>query len=562
MNKAVFLLIVTILMQAAHAQTNSIKLLAINEATKQGTIVDLSLTLIDGTGKIFIETNPLSQIDTQISLRIAKSIACKTSEKYCLNKDFFYSVISNSPIIAGPSAGAAMALLTIVTLENKKLDSDTIMTGTINSGGVIGAVGGVKEKIKAAADAGLKKVLIPKGEINSSDLVKYGKEQGIIVTEVSDIEEAYGLFTHEKINYPELKVDQKYNEIMNRLNNEICDRTDTLKNEIENYDVPKEFLKAKESGLNLSNEAERLTKINSYYPSASKCFGANVYLREVLLGSKNLSLDEVQKEKSEIEKDLMDLEIELNSTTLTNLGELEAAMIVKERIYDAKENLKDINSTKNIRDLSYALERTYSAFAWKEFMKFPGKNFDETKLQESCKLKTEEVQELYNYVSIYLPHLLENTKKELEDAKSYLKTEDYALCLFKASKSEAEINAALSTVYINEDNVNALLQKKILAAEKTIRKQIEKGTFPVLGYSYYEYATALNETDKYSALLYAEYGIELSNLDIYLPLKKPFPLKINEKALLTLIFGFAIGVLLVIIKKQYRRKKIVLRRKH
>src|SRR5689334_6276052 len=112
MNKILLFSVLAILcVQNVFAQHNSIKLMAVNEATKKGTIVDLGLDVIDGSGKIFIETYPLSQIDTQISLRVAKINSCKITEIYCLNKDFLYSINSNSPIIAGPSAGAAVTLL-------------------------------------------------------------------------------------------------------------------------------------------------------------------------------------------------------------------------------------------------------------------------------------------------------------------------------------------------------------------------------------------------------------------------------------------------------------------
>lgn len=573
MNKFAFSLLVLIflvlLIPHSFAQKNSIKLLAVEDKTREGAVVDLDLTITDGSGKVFIETYPLSQIDTQISLRVAKIIACKLSEKYCPGKDFVYSLKAESPVVAGPSAGAAMALLTLASLDDKKLDENTVITGTINSGGVIGAVGGIKEKIKAAAGEGMKKVLIPKGEENSSSIASYGKSFNITVKEVSNIEEAYEIFTGEKINYPRLSIDNNYKEIMKRLNTEVCRRTEGIKNKLEKDELEKinvddsisKNKKIKEAGLNLSREAEKLFIKGLYYSSASRCFGANVFLREALMREMNLSLEEIEDEVENVKKSLTELEIEINSTKITNLGDLEAVMIIRERLYDAKENLNKINMTDPIKELSYAAERAYSAKTWKKFIGFPGKEIDEEKLKESCIMKVNEVDELYNYVAIYFPSLLQETKKELNDAKKYFDTGDYILCLFKASKSEAEINTALSALYMKDDRIDVLLENKILAAKKEVQRQIKKGTFPILGYSYYEYANALDESDKYIRLLYAEYGIELSNLDIYFPAKKPFGLKIDEKALLTLILGFIIGISLFFARKKYRRKKIILKRK-
>src|SRR5690242_1623828 len=114
MNKSLIVLIIVCcaLFTQGYAQKNTIKLLAVNDGTKKGMVVDLDLDIVDGSNRVFIETHPLSNIDTQISLRLAKTIACKTADVYCLNKDFFYSIRANSPVIAGPSAGAAMTVMT------------------------------------------------------------------------------------------------------------------------------------------------------------------------------------------------------------------------------------------------------------------------------------------------------------------------------------------------------------------------------------------------------------------------------------------------------------------
>jgi predicted S18 family serine protease len=49
-------------------------------------------------------------------------------------------------------------------LENKTISDDAIITGTIESDGTIGEVGGIIEKAKAVADAGYKRFLVPKGQ--------------------------------------------------------------------------------------------------------------------------------------------------------------------------------------------------------------------------------------------------------------------------------------------------------------------------------------------------------------------------------------------------------------
>ena len=70
----------------------------------------------------------------------------------------------------------------------------------------------------------------------------------------------------------------------------------------------------------------------------------------------------------------------------------------------------------------------------------------------------------------------------------------------------------------------------------------------------YEYAKSLKDDDKYSALLYAEYALELSNLDIYFDNSKKTPMIYIDKSFLSvLILGILIGLLLGLLL--FRRKK-------
>ena len=61
----------------------------------------------------------------------------------------------------GPSAGVAMFIALVSLLTNRTIGHDTAMTGEISLRGLVLPVGGIKEKIAAAARAGLKRVLLP-----------------------------------------------------------------------------------------------------------------------------------------------------------------------------------------------------------------------------------------------------------------------------------------------------------------------------------------------------------------------------------------------------------------
>ncbi len=61
----------------------------------------------------------------------------------------------------GPSAGVAMFTALFSLLSGRTVRSDTAMTGEISLRGLVLPVGGIKEKVTAAARAGLKRVMLP-----------------------------------------------------------------------------------------------------------------------------------------------------------------------------------------------------------------------------------------------------------------------------------------------------------------------------------------------------------------------------------------------------------------
>ena len=67
-----------------------------------------------------------------------------------------------------------------------------------------------------------------------------------------------------------------------------------------------------------------------------------------------------------------------------------------------------------------------------------------------------------------------------------------------------------------KNTITKLTSQKLKAAKESIIRQTSRGDFPIISYSYYEYAGTLKESDPPSALLFSEYALELSNLQVYL----------------------------------------------
>jgi len=516
-----FVLFLILFLHTVYAEQH-MKLLAVEESADEakGTIADLGLRTVKGHGEVYTATFPLTEMDTQISTRVAKDIACEFAAKRCNDVDFLYTIKSNSSIIGGPSGGAALSVLTAAELKGKKIDDKISITGTINSGGLIGPVGGLIQKIKAASLEGLNTVLIPKGTryvdiINRSnitktvDLVEYGKDVNITVIEVSTLSEAYSYFTHTKYEEPiiNLKVDESYKTTMKMLADMLCNRTNELKTVLDWNDT-KEV-------KNLSAKAKLNYDLGNYYTAASYCFGENlVYQKERY---SELSYFELQEKTEKMHKRILNFK----TMDYDSITDLQIYMVVKERLYEAERWVYLANQSlekKNLKDAAqqtaYANERIYSAEVWSNFFNNNDEKvmFSQEMLKQGCVTKIEEAKERIQYVKLYFPELVKDTQMELAQAESDLENSQYELCMFKSAKAKADADVILGIMGVKKEYLDSTIDEKL----KVVLKEIAKKTyFPIVPYSYYEYAQDLKSEDKYSSLLYAEYALELANLEMY-----------------------------------------------
>lgn len=101
----------------------------------------------------------------------------------------------------GPSAGAALAVGFIALFKGDRIQRGTALSGTIEPGGLIGRVGSIPDKIRAAKREGYHTVLVPRGQIHAPEwnLNELALRLNIAVKEVDTIDEAYQIMTGNRI---------------------------------------------------------------------------------------------------------------------------------------------------------------------------------------------------------------------------------------------------------------------------------------------------------------------------------------------------------------------------
>jgi len=130
-----------------------------------GDILFIEATRIPGKGALIL-TGQLGEVmreSAQAALTLVKSrvsqlgIDASVFEK----SDIHVHVPAGATPKDGPSAGVAMFTALASLLTNRTVRSDTAMTGEISLRGLVLPVGGIKEKVVAAAAAGLTRVMLP-----------------------------------------------------------------------------------------------------------------------------------------------------------------------------------------------------------------------------------------------------------------------------------------------------------------------------------------------------------------------------------------------------------------
>jgi len=162
-----------------------------------GVTLDIEAVSMDGKGNVSL-TGQLGEVMKE-SAQAGIAYLRNNCARYKLPEDFHEKydlhlhVLEGATPKDGPSAGIAMATAVVSALTGRPVRGDIALTGEITLRGKVLPIGGVKEKLLAAHQAGIHHVIIPQGnEANLEDVPAAILEE-LKVSPVKNFEEVLSL---------------------------------------------------------------------------------------------------------------------------------------------------------------------------------------------------------------------------------------------------------------------------------------------------------------------------------------------------------------------------------
>ena len=529
----------------------------------EGVISTITVTIQNnGSGRVFVDTLPLTQVDMQGSARLAVKVAgalVKNDKNLDVNPDqydYFFVIRTSAPIIGGPSAGAVMTLATISLLENWTIDKNLVMTGMINPDGSIGPIGGILYKVDAANSVGANRFLIPKGQMTYTEMItetttqngwtqiitkpvernvsEYAmKNYDMEVFEVEDINEVLFYSTGHTFVVPESEhqiTTEDYIDAMRPLADSLLSSAEDFYNNatevFDNSNIPNrwpyyyknqvtDYLNYAESYL---NDAEELYQNDLFYSSASKSFQSLISSRFVtyscayfnsidgkeyitnLINDTKLFYD--SKSKLVKNEDIKDM-ISLQCVGIAQKKAIEASSYLNNAI-TSFDNSNYLNS---LYQLAYSYERSNSVEWWINLSsQFVDTNdIDQTTITSLAEDYIDNAQQSIAYATVLLQEIGQNSNflisaEELLDTARDDADNGYpAAALFDSLEALVKGNLALELVDgVTEDKLDRARE----SASTSISESRKQGIEPILSVSYYELAESLENESSYEDAIF------------------------------------------------------------
>ncbi len=158
-----------------------------------GDTLKVEVNLLDGKGGLTLTGNlgDVMKESAQIALSFVRTLpdVRKLPEEYFEKHVVHIHVPEGATPKDGPSAGITMALAIYSALMNRPVDGRLAMTGEITLKGNVLAIGGLKEKLLAAKNAGMTKVFVPNDNRKKVEELESEITDGLEIIYVSHMDE-------------------------------------------------------------------------------------------------------------------------------------------------------------------------------------------------------------------------------------------------------------------------------------------------------------------------------------------------------------------------------------
>ncbi len=158
-----------------------------------GDTLQIEVNVMPGKGEVLL-TGQLGDVmkesaETGISYIRSVSAGYEIPEDFFEKHDIHVHIPEGAVPKDGPSAGITMATAILSAITHKKVRADLAMTGEVTLRGRVLPIGGLKEKLLAAKNAGIQTVLVPKK--NLADVAELAQEitKGLEILPVENMDE-------------------------------------------------------------------------------------------------------------------------------------------------------------------------------------------------------------------------------------------------------------------------------------------------------------------------------------------------------------------------------------
>ena len=487
----------------------------------EGSYLNAQVVVTNGTGHVFVDTNPFTQVDLQGSARIAAMVA---SDVLGINEklyDFYYVIEINSPVIGGPSAGGALTVATIAAINNWKIKPGIVMTGMIDPDETIGPVGGIPYKLQAAAANGATVFLVPQGQLvvnitkfnvtmrnssvfhNSSeeivDLGKLGNKLHVTVKEIGTIQDAVLEFTGHDISKPFINgsvYTQNYLNLLQPLATQLQNESKSMYND--SYAIS-DNSSIMQNTKDLQNRADNLINDKKYYAATSLYFSSMINILTVQwtydYNHTRNKQDYVDYLTNKVKSEITLSENELIKFKSNGTGDIEATGAAESRIMDASNILENLNASSpdaTISLLAFAYERAKTAQWWLSLALPSGKTVSEDTLKERSGWYLSQAQSMSAYTQALLTdsgisavNIGDTTTIQKEIDRGY-----YSGAIFDSLKIISRLGTGIELMSLQDPSVR--VNQSADYAQSVINEVRSRGIEPTLAVSIYEYGGISN----------------------------------------------------------------------